>query len=256
MENVYSSSQGKPASPEPETEITSSVTENNETERIPRPLSPTKLLPFLSNPYRNQSDADLEALRKKLSNAPRPLKKRSSITEPEGPNGPNIQKLLYQRTTLAAMETVSTPSYPPKQTSVATAESSAEIPNPYLSTEVVKEVVPTTPPEPTIAEEAEGSNAEQNTSSLPSFGLDTVPEGIPDSTSLTQPVMEEPTLDVSLPIEIYMEEYPPYPPPPYPSGEPESLGDDSLSMQPPEVTGQFSLPPVSENCLVILGTWD
>lgn len=36
-------------------------------------------------------------LRKKLANAPRPLKKRSSITEPEGPSGPNIQKLLYQR---------------------------------------------------------------------------------------------------------------------------------------------------------------
>ncbi|RMC12344.1 hypothetical protein DUI87_09858 [Hirundo rustica rustica] len=40
-----------------------------------------------------------------------------------------------------------------------------------------------------------------------------------------------------------MEEYPPYPPPPYPSGEPESLGEDSFSMRPPEVTGQFSLPP-------------
>ncbi|KAJ7341034.1 hypothetical protein JRQ81_004698 [Phrynocephalus forsythii] len=254
MENVYSNSQGKPASPEPETEASSSVSENNETERIPRPLSPTKLLPFLSNPYRNQSDADLEALRKKLSNAPRPLKKRSSITEPEGPNGPNIQKLLYQRTTLAAMETVSAPSYPTKQTSVATAESSAEIPNPYLSTEVVKEVVPIALPEPTIQEEAEGSNAEQNTSLLPSSGLDTVPEGISDSSSLTQPVMEEPTLDVSLPIEIYMEEYPPYPPPPYPSGEPESLGDDSFSMQPPEVTGQFSLPPDKRTNLRKIGS--
>lgn len=46
---------------------------------------------------RYQSDADLEVLRRRLSNAPRPLKKRSSITEPEGPQGPNIQKLLYQR---------------------------------------------------------------------------------------------------------------------------------------------------------------
>uniref|UniRef100_A0A673BI57 Tumor protein p53 binding protein, 2a n=1 Tax=Sphaeramia orbicularis TaxID=375764 RepID=A0A673BI57_9TELE len=64
-------------------------------------LSPTKLLPFISNPYRHQSDGDLEALRKKLYNAPRPLKKRSSITEPEGPAGPNIQKLLYQKTTLS-----------------------------------------------------------------------------------------------------------------------------------------------------------
>uniref|UniRef100_A0A8C9XXM3 Tumor protein p53 binding protein, 2b n=1 Tax=Sander lucioperca TaxID=283035 RepID=A0A8C9XXM3_SANLU len=62
----------------------------------PRPLSPTKLLPFLSHPHRNPT----------LHHAPRPLKKRSSITEPEGPAGPNIQKLLYQKTTLAAMETI------------------------------------------------------------------------------------------------------------------------------------------------------
>ncbi|XP_068178567.1 apoptosis-stimulating of p53 protein 2-like isoform X2 [Antennarius striatus] len=60
----------------------------------PRPLSPTKLLPFLSHPHRKPSD-----------HAPRPLKKRSSLTEPEGPAGPRLQKLLYQRTTLAAMET-------------------------------------------------------------------------------------------------------------------------------------------------------
>lgn len=71
-----------------------------------RPLSPTKLLPFLSNPHRIPSDVDLEALRRRLHHAPRPLKKRSSITEPEGQAGPNIQKLLYQKTTLAAMETV------------------------------------------------------------------------------------------------------------------------------------------------------
>ncbi|XP_056619629.1 protein phosphatase 1, regulatory subunit 13Bb isoform X2 [Triplophysa dalaica] len=66
-------------------------------DHIPRPLSPTKLTPMVHSPMRYQSDADLEALRKKLANAPRPLKKRGSITEPEGPNGPNIQKLLYQR---------------------------------------------------------------------------------------------------------------------------------------------------------------
>ncbi|XP_070843141.1 protein phosphatase 1, regulatory subunit 13Bb isoform X3 [Chaetodon trifascialis] len=66
-------------------------------ENIPRPLSPTKLTPMVHSPLRYQSDADLEILRKKLANAPRPLKKRSSITEPEGPSGPNIQKLLYQR---------------------------------------------------------------------------------------------------------------------------------------------------------------
>ncbi|XP_008124096.1 apoptosis-stimulating of p53 protein 2 isoform X1 [Anolis carolinensis] len=253
MENIYSNTQGKPSSPEPEMETTASANENNETERIPRPLSPTKLLPFLSNPYRNQSDADLEALRKKLSNAPRPLKKRSSITEPEGPNGPNIQKLLYQRTTLAAMETISAPSYPSKQTSVAITEDSTEIPNPYLSTEVVKEVV-LPPPEPAIAEEAESPNTDQSTYAFPSSGLDSVPENIPDNTSITQPEMEEPSLDVPLPMEMYMEEYPPYPPPPYPSGEPETLAEDSFSMRPPEVTGQFSLPPGKRTNLRKIGS--
>uniref|UniRef100_A0A8C6VY15 Protein phosphatase 1, regulatory subunit 13Ba n=1 Tax=Nothobranchius furzeri TaxID=105023 RepID=A0A8C6VY15_NOTFU len=66
-------------------------------ENIPRPLSPTKLTPMAHAQMRYQSDTDLEVLRRRLSNAPRPLKKRSSITEPEGPQGPNIQKLLYQR---------------------------------------------------------------------------------------------------------------------------------------------------------------
>ncbi|KFV58367.1 Apoptosis-stimulating of p53 protein 2, partial [Tyto alba] len=235
--------QGKPGSPEPEMETTASAHENHETERIPRPLSPTKLLPFLSNPYRNQSDADLEALRKKLSNAPRPLKKRSSITEPEGPNGPNIQKLLYQRTTLAAMETISAPSHPSKQTaSAASPEIPAEIPNPYLTAESEKETAASLP-EPAIAEEAENTPADQSEAVLPSVALDAVPEGVSDGDELTQPKMEEPSLEASLPLEVYMEEYPPYPPPPYPSGEPESLGEDSFSMRPPEVTGQFSLPP-------------
>ncbi|XP_032402529.1 apoptosis-stimulating of p53 protein 1-like isoform X5 [Xiphophorus hellerii] len=64
---------------------------------FPRPLSPTKLTPVAHSQLRYQNDADLEVLRRRLSNAPRPLKKRSSITEPEGPQGPNIQKLLYQR---------------------------------------------------------------------------------------------------------------------------------------------------------------
>ncbi|XP_055721242.1 protein phosphatase 1, regulatory subunit 13Ba isoform X2 [Salvelinus fontinalis] len=66
-------------------------------ENIPRPLSPTKLTRVAHSPLHYQSDADLEVLRRRLANAPRPLKKRSSITEPEGPTGPNIQKLLYQR---------------------------------------------------------------------------------------------------------------------------------------------------------------
>ncbi|XP_040524092.1 apoptosis-stimulating of p53 protein 2 isoform X3 [Gallus gallus] len=242
-ENIYSNLQGKPGSPEPEMETTASAHESHETERIPRPLSPTKLLPFLSNPYRNQSDADLEALRKKLSNAPRPLKKRSSITEPEGPNGPNIQKLLYQRTTLAAMETISAPSHPSKQTASAVSpESPVEIPNPYASSESEKETV-SSMPEPTIAEEAENTPADQSEAVLPSTALDPVPEAVSDSDESMPPKMEEPSHEAPLPLEVYMEEYPPYPPPPYPSGEPESLGEDSFNMRPPEVTGQFSLPP-------------
>uniref|UniRef100_A0A8C2FPD2 Tumor protein p53 binding protein, 2a n=1 Tax=Cyprinus carpio TaxID=7962 RepID=A0A8C2FPD2_CYPCA len=107
-ENPYLDSSSGPET-EKDHSAGGSASENHESERIPRPLSPTKLLPFISNPYRCQSDVDLEALRKKLYNAPRPLKKRSSITEPEGPGGPNIQKLLYQKTTLAAMETAVSP---------------------------------------------------------------------------------------------------------------------------------------------------
>ncbi|XP_027727404.1 apoptosis-stimulating of p53 protein 2-like isoform X1 [Vombatus ursinus] len=253
-ENIYSNSQGKPGSPELETEPISSAQENHENERIPRPLSPTKLLPFLSNPYRNQSDADLEALRKKLSNAPRPLKKRSSITEPEGPNGPNIQKLLYQRTTLAAMETISTPSYSSKPAlAAASPESPAEIQNPYLSAEPEKEVVSLSP-EPVSTEEVESAITEENEISVPSPGLDCVPEGIPDTSNLNQTHVEEPNLEVSIPLEVYLEEYPPYPPPPYPSGEPEGLGEDSFSMHPPEITGQFSLPPGKRTNLRKIGS--
>ncbi|KAM5128960.1 apoptosis-stimulating of p53 protein 1 isoform 1-T1 [Mantella aurantiaca] len=82
---------------EGEVEGSAPAVEGSGVENIPRPLSPTKLTPIVHSPLRYQSDADLEALRRKLANAPRPLKKRSSITEPEGPSGPNIQKLLYQR---------------------------------------------------------------------------------------------------------------------------------------------------------------
>ncbi|XP_008934569.1 PREDICTED: apoptosis-stimulating of p53 protein 1 [Merops nubicus] len=88
-------------------------TENSNVENIPRPLSPTKLTPIVHSPLRYQSDADLEALRRKLANAPRPLKKRSSITEPEGPSGPNIQKLLYQRFNTLAGGIESAPFYQP-----------------------------------------------------------------------------------------------------------------------------------------------
>ncbi|XP_078262608.1 protein phosphatase 1, regulatory subunit 13Bb isoform X2 [Rhinoraja longicauda] len=91
----------------------SSPSTNSNVENIPRPLSPTKLLPIVHSPLRYQSDADLEVLRKKLAHAPRPLKKRSSITEPEGPSGPNIQKLLYQRFNTLAGGMDNTPFYLP-----------------------------------------------------------------------------------------------------------------------------------------------
>ncbi|XP_066236972.1 apoptosis-stimulating of p53 protein 2 isoform X1 [Saccopteryx leptura] len=233
-DNIYS------GGPEPEAEPVPSVQESHEHERIPRPLSPTKLLPFLSHPYRNQSDADLEALRKKLSNAPRPLKKRSSITEPEGPNGPNIQKLLYQRTTIAAMETITVPSYPSKSAPVpAGSESPMEIQNPYEHAEPEQEVVP----EPVPPEEAENAGAENSDVPVTAPDPDYVPEGILDTSPNFQTNVEEPNPEAPHLLEMYLEEYPPYPPPPYPSGEPEGPGEDSGSMRPPEITGQGSLPP-------------
>lgn len=251
-EHVYSGSQGKPGGPEPEAEPAASGQESHENERIPRPLSPTKLLPFLSNPYRNQSDADLEALRKKLSNAPRPLKKRSSITEPEGPNGPNIQKLLYQRTTLAAMETISVPSSCPSKPASVTAgpDSPAEIQNPYLHAEPEKEVVSLVP-EALSPQEAGDAGTGSSDMPAPSPGLDYVPEGVPDTSPDFQTNVEEPNPEAPHLLEVYLEEYPPYPPPPYPSGEPEGPGEDSGSMRPPEITGQVALPPV---CNVV--SWD
>ncbi|XDV42004.1 hypothetical protein PO909_010762 [Leuciscus waleckii] len=126
-------------------------------DHIPRPLSPTKLTPMVHSPMRYQSDAELEVLRKKLANAPRPLKKRSSITEPEGPNGPNIQKLLYQRfNTLAGgmeggMGGVSgsggvTPFYQP---SAATGEMLFDADNGNPPSET-----PTTPSEGAVVEDA------------------------------------------------------------------------------------------------------
>lgn len=101
------------AEKEPEPEGPSVPGEGSTVESLPRPLSPTKLTPIVHSPLRYQSDADLEALRRKLANAPRPLKKRSSITEPEGPGGPNIQKLLYQRFNTLAGGMEGTPFYQP-----------------------------------------------------------------------------------------------------------------------------------------------
>ncbi|XP_015799892.3 apoptosis-stimulating of p53 protein 2a isoform X1 [Nothobranchius furzeri] len=235
-----------------------------ETERTPRPLSPTKLLPFISNPYRHQSDGDLEALRKKLYNAPRPLKKRSSITEPEGPAGPNIQKLLYQKTTLAAMETtVTTPTTPtfagdaekPADGSVEPhgpsplngAEKSqseteqtveggqlpSHIPNPGITTMTEKTNLPSALPE---IEVIVPPPPPSHPAPRPEDVL--FPPPPPDGLEDTMPNLPPP------PPEGFLEEFPPYPPPPYPSGaEQDSFGEDTFNMKAPEVTGQVTLPP-------------
>ncbi|KAJ8264237.1 hypothetical protein GJAV_G00146840 [Gymnothorax javanicus] len=220
--------------------------EGQEMERIPRPLSPTKLLPFISNPYRHQSDVDLEALRKKLYHAPRPLKKRSSITEPEGPAGPNIQKLLYQKTTLAAMETTTItapffqPGAGPQEGSIASDPSPAPCPsdgsepigsiqNPPACLETAgSDVTPQAPPA-------------SHPAPLPEVPPPRVPPVESESEKWEEPRLKEEESG-SLPApqeEGFVEEYPPYPPPPYPTaGE-----QDSFSMQAPEVTGQVTLPP-------------
>lgn len=248
-ENIYAEKQGKSDSPELETDSSVASTENQETERNPRPLSPTKLLPFLSGHYRNQSDADLEALRKKLANAPRPLKKRSSITEPEGPSGPNIKKLLYQKTTLAALETTgSNPFYQPKQpASSLHVDSTNMIENAQdSSTGTEKETVPeveispVSPDQPPLPKN-ENTSSEDPAPSTSSSDTEPQPEKIFECEQPLPPGPEEQDSDALLP---YMEEYPPYPPPPYPTaGDSESFGEDTFNLNPPEITGQFSLPP-------------
>ncbi|XP_029929812.1 apoptosis-stimulating of p53 protein 2-like isoform X2 [Myripristis murdjan] len=207
----------------------------------PRPLSPTKLLPFLSHPHRTPSDVDLEALRRRLHHAPRPLKKRSSITEPEGPAGPNIQKLLYQKTTLAAMETI------PMETA-ATAATQAQ---------------------PEATENGSGGAERRSASGNggPGVGLsfgrpladspddDLTPPPVPPRSPISDPAschalpppLEEEDGEAcpssSRPQEPFLDEYPPYPPPPYPSSVEAEQPDDIISLQPPEVTGQVALPP-------------
>nr|XP_046257412.1 apoptosis-stimulating of p53 protein 2a isoform X1 [Scatophagus argus] len=263
-------------SPAPESEVDHSGANNMgptpsegpqpETERIPRPLSPTKLLPFISNPYRHQSDGDLEALRKKLYNAPRPLKKRSSITEPEGPAGPNIQKLLYQKTTLAAMETtVTTPTTP---TYAGEAEKAVEGsvgphgPSPVSGTDnhstetgqtleggqLPSHVPGVNVPIPAPAEQTKPPSAIPESECIIPPPPPSHPAPRPDDALFPPPPpagLEDtmPNLPPP-PPEGFLEEFPPYPPPPYPSGaEQDSLGEDTFNMKAPEVTGQVTLPP-------------
>lgn len=255
----------------PETELDNNGTNNTgssssegqhpETERIPRPLSPTKLLPFISNPYR-QSDGDLEALRKKLYNAPRPLKKRSSITEPEGPAGPNIQKLLYQKTTLAAMETtVNTPTTPTFTGEAAKAvEGSAgphgsslptgteNYPSEGGQTQEPSQTTGINTPLPAFTEQPYTPPAIPETEEIIPPPPPSHPAPRPDDALFPPPPPPgledtEPSLPPP-PPEGFLEEFPPYPPPPYPSGaEQDSFGEDTFNMKAPEVTGQVTLPP-------------
>uniref|UniRef100_A0A3B4WKS0 Tumor protein p53 binding protein, 2b n=1 Tax=Seriola lalandi dorsalis TaxID=1841481 RepID=A0A3B4WKS0_SERLL len=211
----------------------------------PRPLSPTKLLPFLSNPHRNPSDADLEALRRRLHHAPRPLKKRSSITEPEGPAGPNIQKLLYQKTTLAAMETI------PMET-VGPAGA-------YVQNEVHEDGVGSLD-EASRVDNDTGAGFNQLLTESPEDCLTPPPlpprSPIPDPAScrslpppLENKEEEEVCPSTSVHHNHYPEEFPPYPPPPYPSCGEAEQEDDALNLQPPEVTGQVTMPPGKRSIL-------
>ncbi|KAM9848171.1 apoptosis-stimulating of p53 protein 2a isoform 2-T2 [Aulostomus maculatus] len=233
-----------------------------ETERIPRPLSPTKLLPFISNPYRHQSDGDLEALRKKLYNAPRPLKKRSSITEPEGPAGPNIQKLLYQKTTLAAMETTvttpTTPSYAGEAEKVVEIPGGPHVPSgsenhpsetgQSLEGQVPSQLAGTNVLIPIPPEQTKPPSATQESEDIIPPPPPSHPAPRPDDSLFPPPPpagLEDaiPHLPPP-PPEGFLEEFPPYPPPPYPSGaDQDSLGEDIFNMTAPEVTGQVTLPP-------------
>lgn len=195
--------------------------EGTESERAPRPLSPTKLLPFLMLQHRLQSDAEPETPRRRLQHAPRPLKKRSSITEPEGPGGPNIQKLLYQKTTLAAMEM-------PESSTGAAEETGWPSGGAQKGSDTDRD-----------------GEEEDQTSPLPPLP--------PRSSAAGQSRRSEPTEDDEQEVgsSVPAEEYPPYPPPPYPSagnhdGQEE---EEDNGMRAPEVTGQVTLPPV--RCFIL-----
>ncbi|XDV50998.1 hypothetical protein PO909_019957, partial [Leuciscus waleckii] len=223
----------------PETEKDHSpAPEPQEPERIPRPLSPTKLLPFISNPYRHQSDVDLEALRKRLYNAPRPLKKRSSITEPEGPGGPNIQKLLYQKTTLAAMETTASPAGDEEKETPPGAEgASLQGPKP-TETEAEDVPPPPPPPPPHPAPQHHAAISPPPPAQQPHAAISPPPPPQPAS-----PPPPPPPPPPAPPAESLIEDFPPYPPPPYPSGAEQEPPEDTINMKPPEVTGQVRFPP-------------
>uniref|UniRef100_A0A670IAR1 Protein phosphatase 1 regulatory subunit 13B n=1 Tax=Podarcis muralis TaxID=64176 RepID=A0A670IAR1_PODMU len=203
--------------------------DNSNVENIPRPLSPTKLTPIVHSPLRYQSDADLEALRRKLANAPRPLKKRSSITEPEGPSGPNIQKLLYQRFNTLAGGIEGAPFYQPSnsQDFIGTL---ADVDNGNTNTNGnIEEPVAVPPTAPLPDEPSSDANdnelpspateeliSEENTNQMPETTEDDNNNNNPAiAPSIERP--PSPTPETDSPEEEEMQPPPALPPPPLPT---------------------------------------
>ncbi|XP_028606445.2 apoptosis-stimulating of p53 protein 1 isoform X11 [Podarcis muralis] len=202
--------------------------DNSNVENIPRPLSPTKLTPIVHSPLRYQSDADLEALRRKLANAPRPLKKRSSITEPEGPSGPNIQKLLYQRFNTLAGGIEGAPFYQPSnsQDFIGTL---ADVDNGNTNTNGnIEEPVAVPPTAPLPDEPSSDANdnelpspateeliSEENTNQMPETTEDDNNNNPAIAPSIERP--PSPTPEADSPEEEEMQPPPALPPPPLPA---------------------------------------
>ncbi|XP_015273308.1 PREDICTED: apoptosis-stimulating of p53 protein 1 isoform X4 [Gekko japonicus] len=213
---------------EKEQEVENAPPSGENVENIPRPLSPTKLTPIVHSPLRYQSDADLEALRRKLANAPRPLKKRSSITEPEGPSGPNIQKLLYQRFNTLAGGIEGAPFYQPgnSQDFIGTL---ADVDNGNANTNGnIEEPVPAPPTAPLPDEPS--SDANDNELPCPAteelISADTTPqppEPTEDDNNNNNPAVvppverpPSPTPEGNTPVEDEVQLPPAPPPPPLP----------------------------------------
>ncbi|XP_027872655.1 apoptosis-stimulating of p53 protein 2-like isoform X2 [Xiphophorus couchianus] len=186
----------------------------------PRPLSPSKLLPFASNPHRN-SDADLEGLRRRLHNAPRPLKKRSSVVEPEGPAGFNIEKLLYQKTTLAAMETI-----PMKNISRPEENVQSTVPDDRT---IKKDVSSRVKDKSLAVLMSAGHNSDSlTTPSLPFPDPRYYPFLLSPQEDKDEDLSSSATQQEHFPEEIFT-----WPPPPYPSCEEEEQADDTFNFQQP-----------------------
>ncbi|XP_062974178.1 apoptosis-stimulating of p53 protein 1 isoform X4 [Elgaria multicarinata webbii] len=203
--------------------------DNSNVENIPRPLSPTKLTPIVHSPLRYQSDADLEALRRKLANAPRPLKKRSSITEPEGPSGPNIQKLLYQRFNTLAGGIEGAPFYQPSN-SQDFIGSLADVDNGNTNTNGnIEEPIPVPPTAPLPDE----PSSDANDNELPSPATE---ELISVETTNQTPEATEDDNNNNNPAVVPSVERPPSPTPEGNSLEEEEEEEDEVQLPP-------ALPP-------------